>query len=729
MNILEGLNKEQLKAVETVDGPLLIVAGPGTGKTRVITHRIAYLVNQFGVKPHRIAAMTFTNKAAREMRERLQALMGPISNNLTIGTFHSVCANILRRDGHHIGLDRGFLIYDSDDQLKLIKGCMEEHEIDPRKFAPRAIQSHISAAKSSLIDAEGYAIHAQSYLEEVISRIYKRYQELIRRNKALDFDDLLLSTYQMFNTNEALLKKYQTRYIHILVDEFQDTNIPQYRIAQQLADQYKNICVVGDPDQSIYSWRNADIRNILNFKKDYPEAQIITLEENYRSTETILSAAQSVISKNQERVDKELWTTNTKGSLIKITEEHDEEEEAQSVIREVERLVDTDGYNRSEIAIMYRVNAQSRALEEACLRYGVPYQIIGGVKFYQRREVKDIIAYLRLLMNPHEDVSLTRIINIPNRGIGQRTLDELIQYGRTNEISIFSVIQGIIKQDNNMPSLPARSIRAITDFLNLIRLLSKESQELDIVETIDKILEHTGYQHFAQKDERGEERWENILEFRGLAQEFKNMGPEEGLITFLESVSLSTDLDTMEDEAGSLTLITLHQAKGLEFSAVFIVGIEDGLLPHLRSMNDPGQLEEERRLFYVGITRAKSRLYLYRAFHRRIMGGNGQNDASRFLDDIPRNLIAGLPVISTRQRLITPKNDSLKTIKQPIRLVSDSKSKIRIGDKISHPKFGVGIIVNRVATDQDIELTVAFDKNKGIKRLLASYAPIEKLES
>ena len=337
--------------------------------------------------------------------------------------------------------------------------------------------------------------------------------------------------------------------------------------------------------------------------------------------------------------------------------------------------------------------------------------------------------YLNVLMNPHEDVSLTRIINIPNRGIGQRTLDQLIQCARVNGISIFSVIKGIIEQDKNMPSFPARSTRALTDFFNLITLLNTESQELDIVETIDNILDHTGYQNFAQKDERGEERWENILEFRGLAQEFKNMDPQEGLITFLESVSLSTDLDTVEDETESVTLITLHQAKGLEFSAVFIVGIEDGLLPHLRSMNDPGQLEEERRLFYVGMTRAKMRLYLYRAFHRRIMGGSGQNDASRFLDDIPQDLIAGSALIPTRQKLITPKRDNLKAIQQPIRLVSDAKSKISVGDKISHPKFGVGIIVNRLETDQDIELTVAFDKNKGIKRLLASYAPIEKLES
>ncbi len=732
MDLLEGLNEEQRQAAETVEGPVLIVAGPGTGKTRVITYRIAYLVKVCGVSPYRIVAMTFTNKAAREMRERLQDLLGPYSESLTIGTFHATCASILRREGDNIGLDRGFLIYDDDDQISLIKRCMEEMNVDPKRIAARAILSAISAAKSRLLDAEGYSLRRGNYFEEVVSRLYKRYQELLNRNSAVDFDDLLLKVYQLFSNHDEVLSKYQNRYVHVLVDEFQDTNTPQYAIARQLARKYRNICVVGDPDQSIYSWRNADIRNILNFQKDFPETKVVALEKNYRSTKVILSAAQSVISMNQQRVEKGLWTSNDGGVPIEIVEGYNEEEEAQMVIREGERLVEEEGQRRGNIAIMYRVNAQSRALEEACLRYGVPYQIIGGLKFYQRREVKDVIAYLRLLLNPNDDVSLARMINVPTRGIGQRTIDELVRWARNYGTSIYSAIEAVAQDEGQaIPSLAPRATRAIVDFHNLILSLSEDSRKVDMVQTIDLVLDRTGYKRFTQADDRGDERWENLLEFRGLAQEFRNMEPEEALISFLESVSLSTDVDTMEDKSDAITLITLHQAKGLEFPVVFIVGIEEGLLPHIRSMDDPGQMEEERRLFYVGMTRAKERLYLFRAFRRSMMGSSGPNTASRFLSDVPPHLIA-TPV----QLTPTPVAASAKqrpagwasTAKQAAPIIPESKAGIKAGDKVRHAKFGDGIVVNCAPSGQDIEVTVAFKDSNGVKRLLLSYAPLEKVK-
>lgn len=729
MDILEGLNQHQREAVEAIEGPVLIVAGPGTGKTRVITHHIAYLVRVCGVSPYRIAALTFTNKAAREMRDRLQRLIGTVADRLTVGTFHALCASILRREGDRIGLDRSFVIYDDDDQVTLIKRSMEELEVDPKRFAPRAIQSAISRAKSQLMDAEGYALHRESYFEEVVSRVYGRYQELLGRNGAADFDDLLLKTYQLFRDHEDVLGKYQNRYVHVLVDEFQDTNVPQYAIARQLSGKHRNIRVVGDPDQSIYSWRNADIRNILSFQRDYPEAKVVALEENYRSTKTILEAAQSLISVNQQRVEKDLWTSKDRGVPVEITEAYNEEEEAQLVVRKIEELARDHGYLKGDIAVMYRVNAQSRALEEACLRYGVPYQLVGGVKFYQRREVKDLIAYLRLLLNPADDVSLTRVINVPSRGIGQRTMDELTRWARGGEVSLYSAMEAIARKEETeeqaLSALPARTAKALVNFYNLIASLMKDTQEMDVVQAIDLVLERTGYKRFLLEDaERGEERWENIQEFRGTAQEFRNMEPREGLASFLESVSLVTDVDTMEEKADAITLITLHQAKGLEFLVVFIVGMEEGLLPHIRSMDDPGEMEEERRLCYVGMTRAEERLYLFRAFRRSLMGSSGPNVPSRFLSDIPPKLVATpVPVLSSDVRRGAGWTPGPK--QAPLR---EAKASLKTGDKVRHAKFGEGIVVSCVESGEDFEVTVAFKENHGVKRLLLSYAPLEKVE-
>ncbi|MYE55023.1 MAG: AAA family ATPase, partial [Chloroflexi bacterium] len=655
--ILDGLNDNQREAVTAIDGPLLIIAGPGSGKTRVITHRIAYLVRVVGITPYRIAAVTFTNKAAREMRQRLVPLLGQAAEQLTASTFHAFCANVLRREGERIGLDRDFVIYDDADQMALVKRALTELELDPKRFPPRSVLSGISAAKSELLGVEGLAHRSGSYWDEIVVRAYERYEDLLRQCSAVDFDDLLLKTYQLFERVPDVAQKYQERYVHFMIDEFQDTNVAQYAIARQLARHHLNICVVGDPDQSIYTWRNADIRNILSFQDDYPNAKLIALEENYRSTQTILDAARSLIASNTQRVEKDLWTRNGEGVPIVIAEGYNEEEEAQFVIREIQTLTRNhesvvgrkkSGPSLGDIAVMYRVNAQSRALEEACLRYGVPYQVVGGMKFYQRQEVKDVIAYLRLIANPDDDVSLARVINLPTRGIGQRTLDHLARTARDAGTSQFAIIKSLsdgsaLDQDAVISPFTARAKTALIGFGNLIGSVAEERENLDLLDIIDAVLERSGYQRWLLDQERGEERMENIQEFRASARDYLHLGRTESLTAFLESVSLVADVDSMEDRADAITLITLHQAKGLEFPVVFMVGMEEGLLPHSRSVDDPTQLEEERRLCYVGVTRARERLYLLRAFRRGFRGMSGGSEPgtpSRFLLDIPQELLA-----------------------------------------------------------------------------------------
>ncbi|CAI8048604.1 ATP-dependent DNA helicase PcrA, partial [Geodia barretti] len=529
------------------DGPLLIIAGPGSGKTRVITHRIAYLVRVVGISPYRIAAVTFTNKAAREMRQRLVPLLGQAAEQLTTTTFHAFCANVLRREGEHIGLDRDFVIYDDADQMALVKRALIELELDPKRFPPRSILSGISSAKSELLGVEGLAHRSASYWDEIVVRAYERYEDLLRQCSAVDFDDLLLKTYQLFDRVPDVAQKYQERYVHFMVDEFQDTNVAQYAISRQMARHHLNICVVGDPDQSIYTWRNADIRNILSFQDDYPKAKLIALEENYRSTQTILDAARSLIASNTQRVEKDLWTRNGSGVPIVIAEGYNEEEEAQFVVREIQSLT-RNQEAVGDIAVMYRVNAQSRALEEACLRYGVPYQVVGGMKFYQRQEVKDIIAYLRLIANPDDDVSLNRVINLPTRGIGQRTLDHLARTARDAGTSQFAAIQAL-----SGDPFTARARTSLIGFGNLIKGIADERDELDLLDIIDAVLERSGYQRWlSDQPERSEERLENIQEFRASARDYLHFGRAEALTAFLESVSLVADVDSMEDRADAI---------------------------------------------------------------------------------------------------------------------------------------------------------------------------------
>ena len=786
-DFLSGLNERQREAVEAIDGPLLIVAGPGSGKTRLITYRIAYLLRVVGLPPSRIAAVTFTNKAAREMKERIQNVAPYGSDRLTVGTFHAFCAQILRRDGEAVGLDRNFAIYDDSDQLEMVKRGMRETDVDPKQFSPRAILSAISSAKSQMLTSEGFTMRTASYFDEVVGRVYQRYESLLGQSNAVDFDDLLLKVFLLLRDNESVAEKYQGRYSQFMIDEFQDTNVVQYAIARLIAEGHRNLCVVGDPDQSIYSWRNADIRNILSFQKDFPDAKVIALEQNYRSTQNILDAASRLISANTQRVEKELFTDNGAGELISITEGYDEQEEAQMVLREIGLLTRSQGaapaqYRLGDVAVMYRVNAQSRALEEACRRYGVPYQLIGGMKFYQRQEVKDVAAYLRVLANTDDDVSLMRVVNLPPRGIGARTLDELARLARDQDTSAFEAIRTIspsTELGGPLVSGPftARAGRALGDFRELIDGLRAEAGQLGLVDLIEKVLEKSGYRKYLlDRDDQAEDRLDNLNEFKTAARDFSDLPMPEGLNAFLESVSLVSDIDSMEEGPDALTLITLHQAKGLEYPVVFMVGMEDGLLPHARSMEEEAGLEEERRLCYVGMTRAKERLYLTRAFRRGFRGGTGPNLPSRFLLDIPRELVAGM-----EQAQPTPKNGSEASTPSAPGRRSESAPRARrqgpeqgfqfsrrtrptptpeptrtrrpgrsavpqtrrrrpaaaaaaggppfvTGDKVRHKTFGEGIVMSCEPKSSDFEATVAFKDGGGVKRLLTSIAPLEKVE-
>ncbi len=723
MDILATLNPAQREAVEAIEGPVLIMAGPGSGKTRVITHRVAYLVQRCGVSPHYIMAVTFTNKAAREMRERLGQLLGQAAEALSLGTFHAICARMLRREGKAIGLDSSFVIYDEDDQLSLMKQALEELNLDPKQYAPQALRSAIGAAKSRLIDPEDYAQRISSYFEEIVHRVYQRYQQLLSQGRAVDFDDLLMKTVQLFQDHPRILNGYQSKYVHILVDEFQDTNIVQYMLMKQLAGKYRNLCVVGDPDQSIYSWRFADLRNILSFEKDYPEAKVVFLEQNYRSTKTILEVASDVISANVQRKPKKLWTKNEDGASVTVIESYNAEEEAQSVVNEIEKLIGQEQISFKDCAVMYRVNAQSRALEETFLRYGVPYKLVGGTRFYQRREVKDIIAYLRLINNPQDNVSLSRIINIPVRGIGQRTLSHLQDWAKAHDVPLFEAL----KQVSHNPvaseakqSLASRIVQALAGFDALMVKLTAQSHELSLSGLLNEILEHTGYREYILAKENGEEKWENIMELRSVASEYDELDPEDALTAFLEKVSLVSDIDELDEKPDAVTLITLHQAKGLEFPAVFIVGMEEGILPHRRSFDDPEEMEEERRLCYVGITRAKERLYLLRSYRRSLFGGSTANPASRFLQDISPHLI------SPRGLWEQSPTPMASAYSQPSSRPSSALA-LKVGDHVRHSKFGPGIVMNCLLTRDDQELTVAFEE-AGVKKLLASLAPLEKIE-
>jgi len=727
MDVLAELNPAQREAAEAITGPVLILAGPGSGKTRVITHRIAYLITTCRVNPRRIMAVTFTNKAAREMEERLLQLISGSVKDITLGTFHAICARILRQDGRAIGIDPRYVIYDAGDQISLIKRSMQELDLDPKQYTPQAIASAISNAKSRMLTSSDYIQQGRSYFDEIVGRTYERYQQLLGESNALDFDDLLMMTVFLFKKNPKVLSRYQSRYLHILVDEFQDTNLVQYELMKQLADKHRNICVVGDPDQSIYSWRSADLRNILSFEKDYPDAKVVLLEQNYRSTKMILETASNVISANQKRKPKNLWTNNEQGELTVVVETYTEQEEAQFVVSEVEHLVSQGEVNLGDCAVMYRTNAQSRVIEEAFVRYGIPYKLVAGTRFYERREVKDVIAYIRLIQNPNDSVSLLRIINVPGRGIGQQTLAKLSGWAKSMGVSHYETLRLISESKDGKETteypFDRRAAQAITTFFKLIEGFIAQSRKLNLVELFDLVAEDSNYQRYTLSGPDGEERWDNVLELRTVAQQYRDFKPHDGLTAFLERVSLVSDVDELDERIDSVTLITLHQAKGLEFPVVFIVGMEDGILPHFRSFDDPEQMEEERRLCYVGITRAKQKVYLIRAFRRSLMGSSTVSKPSRFLEDIPQQLIHSPGWWRDDDSQISEAVYSWNKA-PPSNLAT---LELKAGDHVYHNQFGEGVVVNCKETKDDSEVVVAF-VGIGVKKLLLSLANLEKLD-
>ena len=742
-NLLFGLSERQRDAVTHIDGPLLIIAGPGSGKTRVMAHRVAYLIGVTGVPPWKILAVTFTNKAARELLERCERLVGSGSNELQVRTFHGFCSRVLRSDGENVGLKSDFTIYDPDDQARVTRRILEDIDIDPKQFPPRSVLGVISDAKNNLQSPEHLSKRTETYRDEVISRIYEAYEASLLRANAVDFDDLLLKTYTLLEGHPEMLEKYQQRFEHLLVDEFQDTNPLQFQVARLLALKSRNICVVGDPDQSIYSWRHADPSNLTDFQSTFNETKIVTLDQSYRSTQIILEAADSVIGNNDERMEKNLWTENDRGARITVAEAYNEEEEARLVLQATAELHDKHGIDRNEIAVMYRVNAQSRAFEVTCNREGIPYRLVGGVKFYDRKEVKDTLAFLRVVANPADDAAIERVINVPARGISAKSLTELRRVSLANNVPILDVILDIsrVKSGDEEPAayvitLAIRALNSIAKFGDLITRLIEQSLALDTTELIDLTVERTGYGAMLREDkERGEERMENLQELRASAEQFSGSEERGQLSDFLENVALVSDVDTLQGgddsdiDADAITLITLHQAKGLEYDAVFLVGLEDGILPHSRSVEDPAQIEEERRLLYVGMTRARKRLYMFRAFQRRFHGQSGSQMASRFLLEIPESLITTQNIRGhsrVADRIPDPMWTKRAASTPAPRPATRSADEFLPGEKVRHGVFGEGVVVSSSGSGNDTQLTVAF-VGEGVKRLMLSFAPIERI--
>ena len=722
VDLLAGLNPAQRAAVTANDGPLLIFAGAGSGKTRVLTHRIAWLIQQHRAEPSEILAVTFTNKAAREMRGRVEQLLNLTAGGIWMGTFHAIDVRMLRRDGSADGIDRHFLIYDEADRLSVVKRVMNEMRLDEKRYPPGGMVALISRAKNEVMSVEEQARAAGTHNEELAARIRVEYDRFLEQNRALDFDDLLLRTVWLFDRHPEVLEKYQKRFRYVMVDEYQDTNRAQYLMVRQLAGKHRNLAVVGDDDQSIYKFRGADVRNILSFEHDYPDAQIVKLEQNYRSTQVILDAAYHVIKANPNRADKRLWTDRPGGPKLVIAQTYDEQEEAQAVSREALRLVSEGDYRLGDIAVLYRTNAQSRALEEVLLRRGVPYRLIGGLRFYERREVKDVMAYLRLIANPQDTLSFSRVINVPRRKLGEKSLAQLGYWADAHGMSAWDALSRL----DEMTELTGAAHLALAEFRDLIDEVRAASQERRLVEVFDLLLMRSAYERYLKEGASdGEERWANVLELRGLASEYDGLAPGEGLQAFLEETALMSDVDTMQDQAKGLTLITLHMVKGLEFPVVFMLGMEEGLFPHSRSLDSAEDLEEERRLAYVGMTRAKDRLYLFHAFRRHLWGSANLNVPSRFLKDIPAELVDRPEGIPSGVDDPTMAPARLIEAARPAAAV-DLKQRYQPGDNVEHRSWGRGRVLKSTMTRTDEELIVKFDK-VGVKILAVSLAPIVKL--
>lgn len=729
-NLLKGMNKEQAEAVKTTEGPLLIMAGAGSGKTRVLTHRIAYLIVEKEVYPSKILAITFTNKAAREMRERIDAILGAgTGERMWVSTFHSMCVRILRRNIDRIGYAKSFSILDMTDQLTVVKNVLKEQNIDPKKYDPRAILNTISSAKNECIDAATFKanMNAHNPFEKIASQVYEGYQERLKRNQSLDFDDLIMMTIRLFKEAPDVLEFYQDKFQYIHVDEYQDTNNSQYQLVQMLAAKFQNICVVGDSDQSIYRWRGADIGNILSFEKDYPNANVILLEQNYRSTKTILAAANGVIDHNKSRYKKALRTDNVEGERIQVFKASNEFEETRHVVETIKQLMQRENRKLDDFAILYRTNAQSRGMEETLVKSNLPYQIVGGTKFYDRKEIKDILAYLRLIANNDDDLSLARIINEPKRSIGGTSFDKMLGFAMQYNRSIYDALQEV-----DFMGLTARAANAATQFRALIENFTKQSEFLSVTELVEEVIEKTGYRAMleAEKSIEAQSRLENLQEFLTVTKAFEQRSEDQSLVAFLTDLALIADIDSLDEEAkeqGTIILMTMHAAKGLEFPVVFIIGLEENIFPHARSLDDDDEMEEERRLMYVGTTRAEERLYLSCAGSRTIFGRSQYNRPSRFLDEIPEELIEY--VSKAPQRATFDRYRTQPTITKP----SYSAKKVRtapstnwqVGNKASHKKWGVGTVVSVRGEGDDTELDIAFP-GEGIKRLLAKFAPIEK---
>lgn len=735
MDYLEGLNDKQREAVEFGDGPLLILAGAGSGKTRVLTHRIAYLIEKRGIFPGNILAITFTNKAADEMKERVSNLLENNVDDIWMGTFHSVCVRILRRDIDKIGYDRSFSIYDRDDQVTLMKECIKELNVNKDIYKERAVLAKISDLKDKMIDPDTYI--NQNYSEfyaRNVGELYALYEKKLRAYNALDFDDLILKTIELFRKEEEVLDYYQRKFKYVFVDEYQDTNKSQYELIRLISGRYKNICVVGDPDQSIYKFRGADISNILNFEKDFENATTILLEQNYRSTKNILGVANHVIKNNFERKDKNLWTANEEGQKVVVESLLDEKEEASFVASKIMELLG-EGYSLNDMAILYRTNAQSRSFEEAFMRDSIPYKIVGGLRFYDRKEIKDIMAYLKVIQNPADNVSLKRIINVPKRGIGPATINKIEEYASQNDESMYSVMMDIDKVD----TLSAGPKKKIKDFVNMMNEFAAMSKILSVDEFIEKLVYGVGYIDELEKEGgiEAETRLQNIKEFISVALDYEVKNPNGSLEDFLSTISLLSDVDKTEDRENSVTLLTVHSAKGLEFPVVFLVGMEEGLFPISRALDSESELEEERRLCYVAITRAEKLLFVTYAKIRTIYGRTSYTLPSRFLDEMPEDLIEsstgkGKSISidagtfnSSREVFIQVKD---YTGKAKERIVSSriNEEDISTGRKVRHNKWGIGTIVQIKDSKDDKELVVAFD-GVGLKRLLLSIAPIEIL--
>ncbi|MBL7565950.1 DNA helicase PcrA [Staphylococcus saccharolyticus] len=728
-SLVKNMNKEQSEAVRTTEGPLLIMAGAGSGKTRVLTHRIAYLLDEKDVSPYNILAITFTNKAAKEMKERVEQLVGEEAQVIWMSTFHSMCVRILRRDADRIGIERNFTIIDPTDQKSVIKDVLKNENIDSKRFEPRMFIGAISNLKNELKTPDDAQKEANDFHSQMVATVYKGYQRQLSRNEALDFDDLIMTTIHLFERVPDALECYQNKFQYIHVDEYQDTNKAQYTLIKLLAKKFKNLCVVGDSDQSIYGWRGADIQNILSFEEDYPEAKTIFLEQNYRSTKNILNAANEVIKNNSERKPKGLWTANTGGDKIQYYEAMTERDEAEYVVKEIMKH-QRNGKKYSDMTILYRTNAQSRVLEETFMKSNIPYTMVGGQKFYDRKEIKDLLSYLRVIANSNDDISLQRIINVPKRGIGPSSVEKIQTYAVQNNISMFDALAEV-----DFIGLSKKVTEECMSFYEMIQNLIKEQEFLEVSEIVEEVLQKSGYREMLDREQSIESRsrLENLDEFMSVPKDYEENTPleEQSLVNFLTDLSLVADIDEADTQSG-VTMMTMHSAKGLEFSIVFIMGMEESLFPHIRAIksDDDHEMEEERRICYVAITRAEELLYITNATTRMLFGRSQSNMPSRFLKEIPEDLLES-HTGSQRQSILQPKAKPHQKRGFSKRTTSSEKQVVssdwKVGDKVIHKAWGEGMVSNVNAKNGSLELDIIF-KSEGPKRLLAQFAPIEKKE-